>query len=153
MFHILARLVKYSPERCWMMATSFGTGICKESECKANVWFFPLLHSPVTLGVTKLFRKSLWKNYKHSFLPRSVSAHLIGPHQTGPNGQIMDPLITYATLMRFTPLYWLLFACFVTLLPYNSPPTPLPSTQRHHPSLLAAYVFTFLIHSYWSQQW
>lgn len=35
--------------------------------------------------------------------------------QTQSNGSLIDPLIAHAALMRLTPVYWLLFACFPAL--------------------------------------
>lgn len=75
-----------------------------------------LLHSPVTLGVKKLLRKAYGRTINIPELPLAVWPKPIVVHQTQSNGLLIDPLITYAALMRLTPVYWLLFAWFLTLL-------------------------------------
>lgn len=57
-------------------------------------------------------------------------------HWTQSNGPLIDPLITYATLMRLTPVYWLPFACFLTLL--HATTRTLPLTEKDFKPVLGS---------------
>lgn len=105
------------------------SAICKELEFKAEPPFL-LLHSPVTLGVKKLLRKAYGRTINIPQLPLAAWPKTIVVRQTQSNGPLIDLLITYAALMRLTPVYWLLFACFLTLLHVTSLARPLPLTVK-----------------------
>lgn len=85
-----------------------------------------LLRSPVTLDVKKLHRKAYGRTINIPELPLAVWPKPIVVHQTKSNGPLIDSLITYAALMRLTPVYWLLFACFLTLFHVTGLTLPRP---------------------------
>ena len=95
-----------------------------------------LLHSPVTLGVKKLHRKAYGRTINILELPLAVWPKPIVVHQMQSNGPLIYSLITYAALMRLTPVYWFLFACFLTLLHVTTFPLPLPLTVKDFKAVL-----------------
>lgn len=93
-----------------------------------------LLHIPVTLDVKKLLRKAYGRTINIPKLPLAAWPETIVVRRTQSNGPLIDLLIMYAPLMRLTPVYWLLFACFLTLLHVTS--LALPLTVKNFKAVL-----------------